>query len=101
MNLNLETPLGEWESDDAIALRSFILSDTGRKAFQRVSEACPELLDGSDVNTTLVRSGEVKGFTSALEILFSLVHIKPADETVPPNYPDLDNDAAWPSQNNL
>lgn len=86
----------EWDSADAVALKEFLASDVAAKAFAVVSDLCPSLLDGADVNKTLVRSGEVKGYAAALSNLFDLVTKKPETSPVSEAYPDLDNEALWP-----
>ncbi len=90
-----ESQVPEWDSQDAQILRIFLESDAGKKALSIVSDLCPPLLDGGDVNKTLVRSGEVKGWGSALTSLVELVNRKPESQLPPTNYPDLDDDSKW------
>lgn len=93
--MNIPQPQKDWTSEDALTLRLFLESDVGRRAMAHVSEQCPALLDGSHMNKTLVRSGEVKGFSAAIEALFQLVVRQPEKQTSSETYPDLDNEAAW------
>lgn len=89
----------EWDSNDAKALKDFFASDIGRKVLTFLSDAMPLLLDGGDVNKTLVRSGEVKGFSLAVDTLLSLTTHKPSPLPKTQTYPDLDDDSAWEDQN--
>lgn len=84
-----------WDSTDASLLKAFLNSDVAKKAFAIVMELCPPLLDGGDVNKTLVRSGEVKGFSLALNSLFELVIKQPEPVSTPIAYPDIDDDSQW------
>jgi len=94
MNLptKTETP---WESSDAAALRFFLESKTGQRALMHLSDQVPSLLDGSDVNKTLVASGVVKGWNDALRALLNLTVEQPAPIKAPEAYPSLDDEDAW------
>jgi hypothetical protein len=85
----------DWTSLDAKSLREFLASDTGRKAVVYLTDTCPELMDGADVNKTLVRNGEVKGFTFAIRTLLELVHVQPETPKESPSYPSLDDESQW------
>ena len=84
-----------WDSQNAHELRDFLESKTGILALQWTAYRGPELLDGADVNKTLVASGEVKGYSSAIENLFSLTKIQPEEVKPPETYPNLDDDSKW------
>lgn len=86
----------EWTSDDAIALRTFLESVSGQRFLFHVAENCPELLGGGESNSVLIRSGEVKGYSSSLKNILSLT-IEPPQTAIPvsSNYPDLDDDSKW------
>lgn len=60
-----------------------------------LSDQVPSLLDGSDVNKTLVASGVVKGWGDALRALLNLTVEQPAPVRAPEAYPPLDDEAAW------
>jgi len=91
--------LPEWSSDDANTLRDFMTSTVGSRALAHVLSEKPALLDGGDVNKTLVRNGEVKGFELATESLFKLTYEQPtAERPADSQYPDLDNEKAWEQQ---
>lgn len=85
----------QWSSEDAIALRTFLKSETGQRALYHISEAAPTLLDGSDVNKTLVASGCVKGFSDAINALITLTVETPPSIPEKSAYPDLDRDELW------
>ncbi len=85
----------EWNSDDAQALKLFLTSAVGERALAHVLAEKPALLDGGDVNKTLVRSGMVMGFDLAMESLFKLTHEQPVAVQASQEYPPLDDDKAW------
>ncbi len=88
----------EWSSEDAKVLREFLNSSVGLRAVQHMMAECPALLDGGDVNKTLVRNGEVKGFTRASEAFFNLTFEQPVEVKESQQYPPLDDDKAWESE---
>lgn len=86
----------QWTSDDAIALRAFLESQTGSRFLQQLAEAAPVLLDGADqVEKTLVRSGQVKGFSEAVTTIINLTVEAPKYVPEKSAYPDLDRDELW------
>jgi hypothetical protein len=89
----------EWTSTEAKELRSFLTSDTGVKVLTLCAFESPPLFDGADVNKSLVRSGEHKGFERAIEFLTSLVHTEPEKPEVAEAYPSLDDDTKWGDTN--
>lgn len=60
-----------------------------------LSDQVPSLLDGSDVNKTLVASGVVKGWGDSLRALLNLTVEQPAPVKAPEAYPSLDDESAW------
>lgn len=85
-----------WESPDAVALSEFLRSQTGTRLLHHLSLEMPSLLDGSDVNKTLVASGEVKGFQKALDTLLTLTVERPPETPVQSEmYPSLDDEEKW------
>lgn len=89
----------EWTSDDALTLKGFLESSTGIKLAITLAHLAPSLLDGGDVNKTLVANGEVKGYTEAVENLFALQNSRPKEmEPKSENYPSLDDDSKWKDQ---
>jgi hypothetical protein len=78
------------------ALQDFLESETGQIALAWVAHNAPQLLDGTDVNRTLVASGEVKGFNRFLTELISLTFEQPKkSEAASETFPDLDDDSKW------
>jgi len=91
--------LPEWSSDDAALLKSFFESSTGKKTLEILSYSAPSLMDGSDVNATLVRSGRVGGYGEAITNLLALRNSRPPETTgAPETYPSLDDDSQWPTE---
>lgn len=91
---NHEPP--EWTSDDALTLKGFLETSSGVKLAQILAFLAPTLLDGEHKNKTLVASGVVKGYTEALENLFSLQTSRPKEaEPKTDNYPSIDDDSKW------
>lgn len=96
-------PHPDWDSDDAHALKDFLASETGLRALAWLKYWAPELLDGSHMNKTLVASGQVKGYTAAVENLHSLCRENPIPEDSSlqsPEYPSLDDDTKWSDEQN-
>ena len=85
----------EWDSVDAVNLKQFLDSQTGQRWLGHLLFQAPHLLDGSDVNKTLVASGAVKGYTMAVENAISMTVQKPETPKPKDNYPSLDDDSAW------
>lgn len=89
----------DWTSMDAKRLADILQSEFGQKLIQNWMNNAPSLLDGSDVNKTLVASGQVKGYSQALEVFVTLSHEQPAlVEKQPETHPSLDSDDGWPKE---
>lgn len=92
-----------WGEEDVALLRQFFESQTGRSFVAALSDAVPVLLDGGDVNKTLVRSGEVKGWGEALRHAMTLAYPPQPQPAANPErrsaYPPLDLDEAWDANN--
>lgn len=87
----------EFTSDHRKQLQDFLESDAGQVALAWIVHNAPQLLDGGDVNKTLVASGEVKGYHKALSELISLTYEKPgkSSDTASEAFPDLEDDSKW------
>jgi len=86
----------DWTSVEAKALRDFLDSYVGKLTVSWLVHLAPSLLDGADVNKTLVASGVVKGYGEALNSLFSLRASRLVPDTSSSEaYPDLDSPTAW------
>jgi len=92
------TPVPGWDSEDARKLRELLESATFKKALRIILDEQPELLDGADVNKTLVRNGEVKGFSAALTSIYRLTFEQPEAQINSTVYPDIDDERFWKEQ---
>lgn len=85
-----------WDSTDVAIWRQFLDTRTGTRLIPKLLESVPALLSGGDVNAILIRSGDVRGFSSAARILLSLTQESPvAPVAAPTNYAALEDDGAW------
>jgi len=85
----------QWDSNNAANLATFLETPTGKLTLAWVQYWAPALTDGEHLNKTLVRSGEVKGYSAALENLITLTVEQPAEATQVDNYPSLDDHSKW------
>lgn len=86
-----------WTSDDEANWNSFLGSNTGKRLLPKLAENAPLLLDGTEVNKTLVRNGELRGFQLAVQTLLTLSHSQPLPQTgaETTTYPNLEDDSKW------
>lgn len=84
-----------WDAEDAAILSGFLQTVTGRRLIPKWLETAPVLLDGADVNKTLVRNGEFRGFAESVRNFLSLQTVVPETKPDPTAYPPLESDAAW------
>jgi len=85
----------QWDSNNAALLATFLETPTGKLALAWIQYWAPALSDGEHLNKTLVKSGEVKGYSLALENLITLTVEQPAEATQVDNYPSLDDASQW------
>jgi len=85
----------EWNSEDARLLKALLASEIFQKALVHIAEQGPSLLDGADINKTLVASGEVKGYSTCIQNLFQLTYEQPDPGPVSETYPDLEDESKW------
>lgn len=86
----------EWDDEAMVLWRQFLESRAGQLLIPKVLEYVPTLLGSGDTNAILIRSGEVRGFQAAMSALLALAHPPPAEsKPINPDYPPLDDDAAW------
>jgi len=85
-----------WTSTEAAEWKAFLRTDTGGKLLHGLASEEPELLDGKDVNCTLVRSGETRHHKRIVAFLLSLAN-EPVvvSQEYESNYPPLDDDSKW------
>lgn len=86
-----------WSTDDVLLWRNFLDSEVGRRLIPKLAESAPILLDGADVNKTLVRNGELRGYQDAIRTLLALSEVTPEVAPSADAYPPLDDDSRWPS----
>lgn len=86
-----------WDSEDVAIWHAFLLSRTGQRLIPKVLESTPELLSAGEINSILIRTGEVRGVQEVARTLLSLanppreVHSDPSAS----NYPALTDDSKW------
>lgn len=89
----------EWdEVEDREILAQFLRTRTGQRLLPKVVESAPLLLAGGEINSILIRSGELRGFQAALNTLLALSEIeqKVSDgNPIAGAYPRLSDDSAW------
>lgn len=88
-----------WESTDAQKLREFLESPTGQKVLRHLTDTTPDLMDGENVNKTLVRNGEVKGANAIFTALVQLTIEQPPQEKPVETYPSIDDESQWDGEN--
>lgn len=89
-------PEPAWESDDAVALRNFLRSKSGRRLLARIAFRKPGYPPGYDTNARLVVGAVIEGYDlSVATILGSMTASGEAPEEFAENYPDLEDDDAW------
>ncbi len=85
----------EWNSENTAVFRAFLETPTGRSFLPALIEKIPSLLAQGDINSILIRSGEVRGFQAAareiLELAYPVPEAKPSSEA----YPPLTDDSKW------
>lgn len=92
----------EWDSNDIAALKNFLQTKTGLRFIPKILEHVPTLLSGGEVNALLVRNGEVRGFSMAVQTLIALTSPPPLPTPPEPSaFPSLTDDSAWSDGQNL
>lgn len=85
----------EFDSNDRQAWKNFLATKTGLRLFPKILESVPILLAAGDTNALLVRNGEVRGFSMAVQVALGLTEPPPEPVTPERNaYPSLYDDAA-------
>jgi hypothetical protein len=87
--------IADLTGEDLLALRAFLDSPAGTRFFPQLLDGVPSLLDGADVNKSLVRMGEVRGWQEALKRIISLAYPPEPLKPEPVMYPSLVDDSAW------
>jgi len=81
--------IADLTGEDILALRAFLDSPAGTRFFPQLLDGVPSLLDGADVNKTLVRMGEVRGYQEAIKRILSLAYPSDPPKAEVPQYPPL------------
>lgn len=85
-----------WSTDDEGRWDSFLQTETGKRLIPKLAESAPILLDGTDINKTLVRNGELRGFQLALRTLLDMTHAAPSEpQSISNFYPLPEDDRQW------
>jgi hypothetical protein len=94
--MEISTDQLPWHPEDEEAWQKFLATQHGSRLIPKLLESAPELLDGEDVNKTLVRNGELRGWQAAVRTLITLSHAQPRlpDQTQN-NYPAPEDDRQW------
>lgn len=85
-----------WDSIDRFALKTFLQTRAGLRLFPKILESVPQLLASGDTNALLVRNGEVRGFSMAVQAALALAEPPPKEQSPERTaYPPLDADDQW------
>lgn len=85
----------EWDSNDIANLKNFLGTKTGLRCVPKILEQVPALLAKGEINEILIRSGQVQGFSMAVQTILSLTSPPaPPAPTERNPYPNLFDDAA-------
>lgn len=86
----------EFDSIDRFAWKTFLQTRAGLRLFPKILESVPQLLASGDTNALLVRNGEVRGFSMAVQAALALADAPPKEApSERTTYPNLTDDAAW------
>jgi hypothetical protein len=90
------TPEIDWNSDDTLAFRNFLRTQAGSKLLGKLAQSTPVLLPEGDINSILIRSGEVRGLQEAVRALYALAFpMAPVKSEPRTEYKPLDSDEDW------
>jgi hypothetical protein len=87
----------DWISDDALNLRAFLYTPTGRKLLEILSVRRPAFFaDDFNPDASFARARSIAGYELAVHELIDLsLPAPPAEPEELENLPDLNNDAKW------
>lgn len=85
----------EFTSEDMIAWRAFLRTQTGQRLIPKVLELAPALLSKGDTNEVLIRNGEMIGYQNFVKNLLALSNPPPELKPESAAYPDPTDDEAW------
>lgn len=86
-----------WDYEDVAIWQSFLSSRTGQRLIPKLLESTPELLSSGEINSILIRTGEVRGVQDVARTLLSLANPPREVKSDPSasNYPSLTDDSKW------
>jgi hypothetical protein len=84
-----------WDSEDTDIWNSFLSTKTGQRLLPKILESTPALLASGDINSILIRSGEVRGFQASAGAILSLAMHPEAPVKETSSYPPLEDDSQW------
>lgn len=86
----------DWTSVDSDNFSKFLDSPTGKRLIPKLADGVPPLYEKGDVNSILIRTGEVRGFQMVLRDLLNLAHPPaPVQQDSTNNYPPPEDDKFW------
>lgn len=86
----------DWDSNDTTNWKNFLGTKTGLRLVPKILEQVPALLSKGEINEILIKSGEVRGFSIAVQTALSLSSPPPLPNKPEPSaYPDLLDNSAW------
>jgi len=85
----------DWIPNDSENLAAFLETETGKRLIPELAKGIPMLREGGEINSILIRSGEVRAWNRMIETLLNLAHPEPVTTPTPNEYPPLEDDAAW------
>lgn len=94
--MEITTDALPWDSDDTAHWKAFLATKSGQRLIPKVVESVPELLGSGDINSILIRTGEVRGFQDSVRTLLLLAAPpKVQQDNSPEAYPSLTDDSKW------
>jgi len=91
-----------WFTEDEQNWNAFLQTTTGQRLLPKLAQTAPVLLRRGHVNAILIRSGEVLGVQTVLQAMLDLTHSPPKlNDSISTQYPNLEDDAAWPDGEKL
>jgi hypothetical protein len=87
--------LSPFDSDDRIALTTFLNTRTGQRMIQRLWATSPPLLRSGETNAILIRTGEVTGRSGTIQEIYAMTEPDPSPVSQASLYPSPEDDALW------
>lgn len=94
--------VADWTGEDAVNLRNFLKTPTGRRLVYRLRNDRPSLgippTSPSTLEAAALVSREAYGYEQAVNNLFTYLIEEAPQQRVAENYPDLFDDSLWPAE---